>query len=216
MSRTGVLGGTFDPPHAAHLALAGAARAVLHLDRVIVVPAGDPWRKASRKVTAAADRLAMTQAAFAALPWVEVSTVEVDRSGPSYTAETLETLTAPGGEWWFILGADALEDMAHWHEPRRICAAARLAVAVRPGSPSPSPSEALRALVPGINERIDLVPMTPVDLSSTGLRERLAAAMRHTPGGAAPDVEVLERAMTGRVPRAVLQVVVERQLYAGD
>ena len=87
--RLGLLGGTFDPPHRAHLILAAAAREALDLDRVIVVPAGDPWRKSDRDVTSAEVRLALTRVAFEDLPWAEVSSIEVRREGPSYTAETL-------------------------------------------------------------------------------------------------------------------------------
>ena len=133
--RLGLLGGTFDPPHRAHLVLAAAAREALDLDRVIVMPAGDPWRKSERDVTSAEVRLALTRIAFEDLPWAEVSSIEVRREGPSYTAETLTSLQADDAhadaDWWFILGQDALVDLPHWHEPERIAALARLAVATR-------------------------------------------------------------------------------------
>ena len=135
--RIGVLGGTFDPPHVAHLALGEAAWRRLGLDRVIFVPAGDPWRKADRRVSPASRRLELVRAAVRDLPWAEVSTLEVDRPGPSYSQETLATLhiERPEAQLWFILGADALTDMPHWHEPERIIEIARLAVATRPGAP---------------------------------------------------------------------------------
>lgn len=177
--RTGILGGTFDPPHLAHLALAEAARDALDLDRVLFVPAGDPWRKADRRVTRAAVRLELVRTAVEGLSWAEVSTAEVDREGPSYTAETVEALAAAGAPdeaWWFILGADALADMAYWHEPRRIVARARLAVARRPGREhEPLVTEALRAAVPDIEARIDVLPMALSDLSATAIRARVRA-----------------------------------------
>ncbi|GMU40328.1 MAG: putative nicotinate-nucleotide adenylyltransferase [Chloroflexota bacterium] len=177
--RTGILGGTFDPPHLAHLVLAEAAREALHLDRVLFVPAGDPWRKADRRVTPAAIRLELVRVAVAALPWAEVSTVEFDREGPSYTADTVEALVVagePDEAWWFILGADALADMAYWHEPQRIVARARLAVAQRPGREGePLVTEALRAVLPDIEARIDLLPMALTDLSATAIRARVRA-----------------------------------------
>ena len=174
MSRTGVLGGTFDPPHLAHLVLAAAARKALNLDRVLFVPAGNPWRKANREVTAAAVRLDLVRAAVAPLAWVEVSTIEVDRDGPSYAAETMEMLAADGGEWWFILGSDALADLPHWHEPERLIAAARLAVAVRPPATLRIDEPTLAAL-PGLAARVDAVPMPALEVSSTDLRARVRA-----------------------------------------
>lgn len=197
-ARFGLLGGTFDPPHTAHLALAEAARASLHLDRIVFVPAGDPWRKAGRAVTSSAARLEMTRALVAGLSWAEVSTIEVERAGPSYTAETIEALAARrGGEWWVILGADALADLEHWRDPARIAAAARFGVASRPGARVEA-SPALRALVPGVDGRIDRVEMAEVDLSSTGVRTRLRAGAL----------------VEGEVPPAVLDVIRRRGLYA--
>lgn len=192
--RTGILGGTFDPPHLAHLALAEAARTALNLDRVIFVPAGDPWRKADREVSAAGARVALVQMAIEPYEWAGLSTVEVERSGPSYTADTIEELVAagePDEAWWFILGADALADMAYWHEPQRIVARARLAVARRPGREGvPLVTEALRAAIPDIDDRIDLVPMELTDLSATAIRAKVAAG-ESTEGLLDPEVRAL-------------------------
>lgn len=165
-----MLGGTFDPPHWGHLALAEAARVGLALDRVVFVPAGDPYMKRDREITPGPLRLALTRAAIGGLDWAEVSTVDLDRAGPTYTADTLADLVQPGEEWWCILGADALAELAEWRDPARIVALARLAVAARPDAVPPVPSEELRVLAPGIEERIDLVPMEPVDLSSSEIR----------------------------------------------
>jgi len=196
--RSGLLGGTFDPPHAAHLALAEAARASLHLDRVVFVPAGDPWRKAGRAITPAAARLEMVRALVEGVPWAEVSTVEVEREGPSYTADTVEVLAAArGGLWWVILGADALADLEHWKDPARIMAAARLGVAARPGARVEA-SAALRALAPGVEARIDRIEMAEVDLSSTSVRARLRAG----------------EPVDGAVPARVAEVIRQRGLYA--
>lgn len=177
--RRGVLGGTFDPPHLAHLALATAARATLDLERVLFIPAGDPWRKADRAVTAARHRLAMVRAAVAALPWAEVSTVEVDREGPTYTVDTFTALQAqdePGDAWWFIIGADALHDLPRWREPQRLIERVRLAVAPRAedGAVPALITPALRAALPGIEARVDVVPMPPMDISATEIRDRIA------------------------------------------
>ncbi len=173
--RAGVLGGTFDPPHLAHLAIGAAAKCALALDRVMYVPAGDPWRKAAREVTPAAVRLRMLLAALEPLPWAEVSRIEVDRSGPSYSADTVEQLAREAGpdvEWWFIVGDDALADMPNWHEPERLLAAARIALVWRaPGQPVIPPE--VRSRFPGIEAGLDIVPMPPLEVSSTDLRERI-------------------------------------------
>ncbi len=195
-ARFGLLGGTFDPPHAAHLALADAARRSLDLDRVVFVPAGNPWRKATREVTAASARLEMTRALVEGVPWAEVSTVEVDRDGPSYTADTVEMLSRRGGEWWVILGADALADLEHWHDPARIVAYARLGVAARPGTLIEA-STALRALVPNVLASIDRIRMDEVEVSSTDVRRRLRA------GEPVDDL----------VPERVREVIDRRGLY---
>ncbi len=201
--RTGVLGGTFDPPHLAHLVLAASARQALDLDRVLFIPAGEPWRKAEREVAPAEARLRMVEAAVADVPWAEVSAIEIERSGPTYTCETLEQLAAgEGDEWWLMLGEDALHDMPHWHEPARILSAARLAVARRAGEspavPDVAPA-ALRALLPGVEERIDAVPMPRLEISSTALRERVRDGV---------STEFL-------LPAAVRSVIDELGLYRG-
>src|SRR5262249_48143251 len=134
--RVGVFGGTFDPPHLAHLILAEEARDQLALDRLLLVPAAQPWRKADRAVTPAAQRLAMLRLAVASDPYFDVSTVEIDRGGPTYTVETLAALRgelAPADELVFILGEDALLDMPRWHDPAGILRFATLGVARRPG-----------------------------------------------------------------------------------
>ncbi len=176
-SRLGIMGGTFDPPHLGHLILAEQARTALGLERVLFVPAGQPWRKAGRRVSAVAHRVAMVQAALAGDPYFAVSLVESERSGPSYTYETLAALHAqygPGAALHFILGQDALADLPHWVQPGQIIAQARLAVAVRPGW-TPPPPETLERAVPGLSAAIDIVPMPQIDISSTDIRRRVAA-----------------------------------------
>ena len=176
--RIGILGGTFDPPHLAHLVLAAAARHAHALDRVLLVPAGDPWRKADSDVSTAADRLALTRAAVeGVLPWAEVSDIEVRRAGPSYTAETLEELQteARGHEWWFILGWDALADLPNWREPERILELARLALAQR--GDEAGDGEALPAAVveafPELSSRVDCLLSPRLNVSASELRRRL-------------------------------------------
>lgn len=199
--RIGVLGGTFDPPHLAHLVLAAAARRALGLERVVLVPAGDPWRKAGSGVSPAADRLALTRAAVeGSSPWAEVSEIEVRRPGPSYTAETLEELQAEaaGNEWWFILGWDALADLPDWQRPERIIELARLALAERGDEAGgralpPATVEAF----PDLAERVDRVPIPRLDVSASELRRRLRDGEPTAP----------------LLPRGVRELIAERGLY---
>ena len=156
------------------MAMAYAAHAALRLDLVLFVPAGDPWRKHDRPVTAARHRLAMVRAAVEGRDGLDVSDMEVRRSGPTYTAETLAALRAEGHERiWFILGSDALLDLPHWHEPQRILALSRLALVARPGHSLPAAE--LDALLPGLSAVTDVVPLPPQDRSATAIRERFVA-----------------------------------------
>lgn len=172
--RLGVLGGTFDPPHVAHLVLAEQARERLALDRVLWVPAGEPWRKAGRPVTPAAHRVAMVRLAVEGHPAFEVSTLEVDRAGPSYTVETLAELSEREAkvDLYLILGEDALEDLPHWREPERLLSMTTLAVAAR-GAERPQLA-GLEARLPGLSERIVWLEMPRLDVSATELRRRAA------------------------------------------
>jgi nicotinate-nucleotide adenylyltransferase len=172
--RVGVLGGTFDPVHIGHLVLAEHARSALHLDLVLFVPAGEPWRKAHRTITHASHRLAMLQLAVEDNDAFGISDVELTREGPSYTADTLAALAAErlDDEFFFIVGSDALADLPNWHEPERIVRHAMLAVA-------PREDEEIGTTflgVEGIEHRIVTFRMPRIDISSTAIRERAATA----------------------------------------
>jgi nicotinate-nucleotide adenylyltransferase len=200
--RLGVLGGTFDPPHVGHLILAEVARTSLKLERVLFVPAGDPWRKANQHVTPAEHRLEMLRLVLASDPWFEVCRLEVERPGPSYTVDTLEALHSqhgPGVELYFILGEDALHDLPNWKDPERIVALAWLAVAPRPHG-GESGIVDLQAAVPGLPERVVPLPMPTIDISSTGLRARARAGM----------------SLRYLVPLAVEDYIRRHGLYAGN
>ena len=172
--RVGALGGTFDPIHRAHLHLADAAAAALQLDRLLLIPAGDPWMKRDRPVTRAQQRYEMVEAVVSARGGgLEVVDLELRREGPTYTLDTLRELRAAGaGQLWWILGLDALESLPRWHQARELLVQARLAVASRPGVQLER--HELDALVPGLGRWVDWVPMQPVDLSASELRERIA------------------------------------------
>jgi nicotinate-nucleotide adenylyltransferase len=194
--RLGLMGGSFDPIHTVHLRMAAAARAALRLDRVLFVPAGDPWRKRRRAVTPAAHRLAMVKAAVRGRRGFAAADLEVRRPGPTYTVETLEALRAQGyRRIWFILGSDALMDLPRWHEPARLIRLARLALVARPGAAVDW--AALERAVPGLRARVDVVEMAPSPVAATRIREALRR------GGAAP----------ADIPPAIVRYIREHGLY---
>ena len=176
----GVFGGTFDPIHVAHLAVAEAARDALGLERVLFVPNRQPPHKPDQVVTAAADRLAMVKAAIADNPAFEVSTVELDRDGPSYTADTLEALRAQrlaagaSGELALILSVEALAELGSWHDAARVLALSTLVVAPRDGFPDVGP-DAMARLVPGADARVIVLDGPRMRLSASEIRDRAAA-----------------------------------------
>ena len=131
----GVLGGTFDPIHHGHLAVAEDVRETLGLERILLVPAAHPPHKPGRPITPAAHRLAMVELAVAENPRLGVSAMEIERGGDSFTVDTLEALRSDGeGDVWFILSAEALAGFDTWRMPERILDLARLAVVPR-GTP---------------------------------------------------------------------------------
>jgi nicotinate-nucleotide adenylyltransferase len=170
----GVLGGTFDPVHQGHLLLAGQARDELALDRVLLVPAGDPWRKSDRPITPASHRLEMLRLATVELTGCEISTLEIERSGPSYTVDTLEALGHlwPGAELVLILGQDSLADLPNWHRPELIIRRATLAVARRADC-GEADVEALERQIKGIADRIRWLAMPNIEVSASDIRERV-------------------------------------------
>lgn len=131
--RTGILGGTFDPIHVAHLHTAECALHQLGLDRVLLIPAGDPWQKDDRVVSEAVHRLEMTRLAVEGVPGLEPDDREVQRKGWTYTIDTLETFP-DDEELFLILGSDAASRIRTWNRWEDVLARAQLVVAPRPGS----------------------------------------------------------------------------------
>ena len=171
-----MLGGTFDPVHNGHLRLAESAREAeeLSLDRVLFVPAGQPWRKSDRAISHPSQRAAMLDLAIESNPGFEMSTLELDREGPSYTVDTLEFLHAqhPGSELFLIMGEDALADLPNWRKPERIVALAQLAVASRHESNINEPHKS-ESLPVGTLERVVWVPMEPLQISGSAIRDKV-------------------------------------------
>ena len=130
----GLFGGTFNPVHTCHLRVADQVRQLMALDRMLFIPAGTPPLKTSA-LAPAADRLEMTRLATAPLDWAEVSSVEIDRSGPSYSVETVAALRRqqPDDALYFLLGADAFADILSWREPQRLLTLCEFVVIARAG-----------------------------------------------------------------------------------
>jgi nicotinate-nucleotide adenylyltransferase len=198
------MGGTFDPIHIGHLAIAEEARDTLRLDRILFVPAGVPPHKPPGEVTAVEHRVAMVERAIADNPTFELSRIEVDRAGPSYTVDTVEELGRgdgrdPAPEVTVILSAETLVELPTWHEPERLVDAARMAVVPREGYPAPDPAW-LAAAFPGRAVRVSYLEGPRLGLSSTAIRERVAAG----------------RSIRYLVPPAVLAYIDDHHLYRDE
>jgi nicotinate-nucleotide adenylyltransferase len=172
VERLGILGGTFDPVHVAHLAAASAARDELGLARVLVVVAGDPWQKRGRVCAPAEARYEMVAAAIDGVEGIEVSRLEIDRAGPTYTVDTVEALRGEASEreLFLIVGSDVAASVETWHRADALRAAVTLAIVDREGV---APSAASPAPPPGWCSV--WVHMPRLDVSSTELRRRVAA-----------------------------------------
>jgi nicotinate-nucleotide adenylyltransferase len=192
--RIGIFGGTFDPVHVGHLVAAVNARHELSLEKVLLVVANQPWQKTgSRAVTAAADRLALVEAAVGDVAGIEASSIEIDRGGVSYTADTVieVRLEQPDADLFLIVGADAAAGLASWARSDEIKPLVTLVVVNRPGvSSGPSPTRG--------GWRAVSIEIPDLEISSTDLRHRAA-------GG---------RPLDYLVPRAAIRLMKERALYA--
>ena len=174
--KLGVFGGTFDPVHVGHLIVAEEARERLGLDRVLFVPAGQPWFKTERPVSAVHHRMAMVEAAVAANPSFEVSDMEVAREGPSYSVDTLAELrgcSGDGSELYVLLGIDALGEIDRWNEPARVFELARVVGLSRPGSQAFA-AGTLEAIKAGASQEVILMEGPLIGISGTDIRERVS------------------------------------------
>jgi nicotinate-nucleotide adenylyltransferase len=167
------MGGTFDPPHYGHLVAAQEAAWQLKLERVLFLPARQNPLKGEQSSGTEA-RCEMVARAIADNPRFELSRLDLDRPGPSYTADLLRALEQPGRELFFLVGADILPELPRWREPREILRRARLVIVNRPDAPLPN-IQALEAALPGARDRVDLVFIPGVAVSARYLRARVAA-----------------------------------------
>jgi len=192
--RIGLLGGSFDPVHSAHLALAQTALVTLPLDEVQLMPAGQPWQRPPLGASPA-HRLAMIQLAVGQTKGLRVNPIEIDRTGPTYTVETLALLPQEH-EYFWILGADQLENFCTWREWSTIASKVQLVVAQRPGSTVAAP-DALAAWLTQNNRHLVHLPFDPLDVSANEIRQRIAR------GDSTYDL----------IPEAVGQYITEHGLY---
>lgn len=164
--KRGILGGTFDPPHIAHLLAGEAAYRQLALDVVTFIPAGDPWQKSDSTVSRAQHRLQMTRLSVDSVPYFEVDDVEIRREGATYTIDTVESFRAD--DVVLILGADAALGLRTWHRWRDLVDLVGIAVAPRPGI---GRHEVERA----VPKPVEWLDMALLNVSSTELRRRAGA-----------------------------------------
>ncbi len=198
MSRIGIFGGSFDPVHHTHLALADVALRHLKLDRLLWVPVGQPWQKA-RQLVRAADRAAMLQLAIAHEPRYELESCELLRTGPSYTVDTVRELRAraenAGSEWFLIVGQDQFAQFHTWHGWDDLVRMVTLAVANRAGEAPHSNAEVTAA-----SGSVIVLPLPPSNVSATGVRLRIT----------------LGQDITAMVPASVARYIEQHGLYKGQ
>lgn len=188
-TRIGVFGGTFDPPQNGHIVVAKAVLEQLNLDLVLFVPAGDPWQK--HESSLAADRVDMVRLAIAGIDGFSVSTVDIDRGGPTYTVDTLRDIAAefPQSQLYFIMGDDAFAGITTWKDFDKLGELATLVVVSRYGNAPEVPA----TLSPSVN----LLEISALPISSTMCRERIANG----------------DSLEGIVPEQVAEYVEKHQLY---
>jgi nicotinate-nucleotide adenylyltransferase len=206
--RLGILGGTFDPVHYGHLLLAESCREACRLDQVWFLPAAVPPHKQQQELAPGAQRVEMLELAIAAHPAFLVFPYEINRGGVNYTVDTLAHIKQadPSRELFFLMGADSLGDLPNWKEPARLCQLAMPVVVRRSSSPFATDDAGtqelsrLEHLLPA--ERVSAVrqqqvQMPRIDLSSTEIRQRIAAG----------------RSIRYQTPRAVEKYIETHQLY---
>jgi nicotinate-nucleotide adenylyltransferase len=196
------MGGTFDPIHHAHLIVAEEVRSTLGLTEMVFIPAGEPPHKLERATAPAHHRLAMVEQAIASNPHFTISHIELDRPGPSYLVDTLRLLRKQWGkdiELSFVIGWDSLEDFPDWYQPQEILSQLDHLVAVRrPGYVDDQIyNQRQETRLPGLIQRLQIVSVPQLDISSTDLRQRVAE----------------KRPIRYQVPEAVERYIFSHGLY---
>jgi nicotinate-nucleotide adenylyltransferase len=199
LTRLGIYGGSFDPVHLGHLLLAETCREECSLDRVLFLPCGQSPHKPNGAIASGLQRAEMLEFAVAGDPRFGVCRIELERSGPSFTVETLRQLRVeqPDSELFFLMGADSLADLPLWREPLAILELATIVAVNRGQRPPPDLASLETRLGPIVRERVRLVTMPAIELSATEIRERARTS----------------RSLRFRVTRAVEEYIREHGLY---
>jgi len=175
----GVLGGTFDPIHMGHLIIAEEIRGQMGLAEVLFVPAGEPWLKVNNSISPAEHRVQMVRLAIADEPSFKLSTIEIERTGPSYTVDTIaqfKSQIGAGDKLFFILGWDNLMQLPQWREPSRLVQMCSLVAVPRVGYPSPD-LNTLEGAIPGLSQSVILLNTPQIEISSSEIRSRVARGL---------------------------------------
>lgn len=199
--KIGVFGGTFDPIHIGHLILAEEAWFQLKLDRVYMVPAGDPPHKQDRRLTPVEDRIAMCRLATADIDYITISRIDADRPGPHYTSDMVRLVGQAAGEdaeIYFLMGMDSLRDLPRWHEAAWLVENCRLVALSR--HDVTLDWEKLEAELPGVREQVIILDMPELEIASNAIQRRVrnGQTIRH------------------QVPRAVEEYIYIKQLYKDE
>lgn len=200
--KIGVLGGTFDPIHVGHLKVAEEVTASLNLSEVIFMPAGQPWLKADNLISPAEHRLEMMRLALAGRANFRLSTMEIERPGPTYTVDTMAELRrqlGSGDELFFILGWDNLTQLPQWHQSSRLIKLCRLVAVPRVDFPPPDLAS-LDAVIPGLSPRVILLDAPRIDINASEIRQRVREGL----------------SIHNLVPGVVERYIKEHRLYARE
>ncbi len=200
--KIGVLGGTFDPIHIGHLKVAEEVTASLNLSEVIFMLAGQPWLKADNLISPAEHRLEMVRLALAGRANFKLSTMEIERPGPTYTVDTMAELERQLGskdELFFILGWDNLTQLPQWHEPSRLIKLCRLVAVPRVDFPPPDLAS-LEVAISGLSKRVILLEKPRIDVNASEIRQRVRESL----------------SIHNLVPEPVERYIKEHKLYAGE
>jgi len=197
----GVLGGTFDPIHMGHLIIAEEVRARLDLAEILFVPAGQPWLKLNNAnaISPAEHRLEMVRLAIADEPAFKLSTMEIDRPGPTYTVDTMAELRSQigaEGKLYFVLGWDNLNQLPRWRQPQRLVELCRLVPVRRVGFASPD-LDSLEAAIPGLAKSLVMLDTPQIEISASEIRQRVARGL----------------SIHQLVPEPVERYIIEKRLY---
>jgi nicotinate-nucleotide adenylyltransferase len=200
--KIGVLGGTFDPVHNGHLEIAQQAMYRLGLSKVLFVPANEPPLKGRPDVLPAEHRVKMVERAVQDRYGLDISKVELEREGPSYTVDTLNILKGElnsRDEIYFILGWDSLLELPQWKDPEEVVKLCRLVAFPRPAVEKPDLKK-LEGLIPGLYRRLIMLQIPPIAINSTDIRSRVAQGL----------------SIKGLVPQSVLQYINDNGLYLNE